>query len=199
MDILVHNNIFYIVIAYMLGNISPSIILGKYILKIDIRDYGSGNAGSTNAVRVMGKKIGIAVFLIDMLKGLIPTLIAYKLIGLEFAYLIGIAVVIGHIFPILLKFRGGKGVATSFGCAIAINPLYAFISILFFLLIVSLTKYVSAASIISTAIFATLITVVNKISYQSLCSFIFFLLVIYAHRKNVSDLLKGNETTIKTK
>lgn len=182
-----------IVFSYCFGNLSPAIILSKYVYKIDIREHGSGNAGTTNALRVMGKKVGILVFVLDMLKGVIPTFIGYKLGGQELAYILGIFVVIGHIFPVFLKFKGGKGVATSFGAAVVIHPLFAILSILFFALIVFKTKYVSLGSMLGTTMFAVIIIITNQSNVYKIYSLIFVTLVVFAHRKNISNLLNGTE------
>lgn len=182
-----------IIFSYSFGNISPSIILSKYIYKIDIRDHGSGNPGTTNALRVMGKRVGAVVFILDMLKGVIPTWIGYRLGGQELAYIMGICVVIGHIFPIFLKFKGGKGVATSFGAAIVIHPLFAILSILVFALIVFKTRYVSLGSILGTSMFAVLIIITGAPNMYKIYSLIFVSLVVFAHRKNISNLLNGTE------
>ena len=162
-----------ILFAYCFGNISPAIILSKYIYKIDIREHGSGNPGTTNALRVLGKKVGIIVFVLDMLKGVIPTAIGYYVGGQELSYIMGIAVVTGHIFPIFLSFKGGKGVATSFGASVVIHPLFAIISILFFALIVLKTKYVSLGSMLGTGMFAFLIIITNSNFLFKIYSLIF--------------------------
>lgn len=111
------------VIAYLLGNISPSYLLAKKQRKVDIRQVGSGNAGTTNILRFMGKKAAIFVFLVDFLKGMFASYLGYRLGGLDMGYLCGIFVIIGHVFPVPLKFKGGKGVATSMGAMICLEPI----------------------------------------------------------------------------
>lgn len=185
-----------IVFAYCFGNISPAIILSRLFLKSDIRSHGSGNAGATNIKRVMGTKFGVIVFLMDMIKGMIPTYMGYFYGGIEIAYICGIAVVLGHVFPVFLKFKGGKGVATSFGAAMILNPIFALISIAFFALIVWKTKYVSLGSMLGTCIFPLLNIITGKSSTVISLSLIFALIIIVAHRNNIKKLINRSESKI---
>ncbi|MDO5096145.1 MAG: glycerol-3-phosphate 1-O-acyltransferase PlsY [Peptostreptococcaceae bacterium] len=182
--------------AYLLGNISPSIILSKIFLKSDIRAHGSGNAGATNVRRVMGNKAGTIVFLLDMFKGMLPTIIGAKMGGAQLAYLCGIAVVLGHVFPIFLKFKGGKGVATSFGAALIINPLFAILSISVFALIVWRTRYVSLGSILGTCTFPLLSILFGYEMKIVLLSMIFALIIVFSHRENIKKLLSKTENKL---
>ncbi len=188
-----------LVFSYCFGNLSPSIILSKIFLKEDIRTHGSGNAGATNVLRVMGKKFGAIVFLLDALKGAIPALIGLRLGGLQLAYLCGIFVVLGHVFPAFLKFKGGKGVATSFGAAMVLSPLFALISISFFALIVWKTKYVSLGSVLGTFVFPILNIIFQKGFDIVLYSFVFATIVAIAHRKNIKNLIQGTENKLAKK
>lgn len=184
------------VFSYLLGNISPSVILSKLILKSDIRSHGSGNAGATNVRRMMGNKMAAVVFLLDMAKGMLPTYIALRTGSLSTAYLAGIAVVLGHVFPVFLGFKGGKGVATSFGAGLIINPLFALISIAFFALVVWRTKYVSLGSILGTCMFP-LLTVIARYDRNIIgLSCIFALLIILSHRGNIKKLLSKTENKL---
>src|SRR5690554_4139407 len=110
-----------VTVSYLLGCFSSAYFLGKMAKNIDIREYGSGNAGATNALRVMGKKIGALTFILDILKGIIAVIIGNKLLGLDGKLLAGIFVVLGHNFPVFLNFKGGKGVATSLGVLMMVN------------------------------------------------------------------------------
>lgn len=144
-----------VIIAYLLGSIPFSYILGRYIKHDDIRKHGSGNIGTTNAFRVFGKIIGISVLILDMLKsGLLVFLLKNDLIfantDLFHPLIYGFASVLGHIFPIWFKFRGGKGVASSFGLLLAYSPITALALIPMFVAITALTRYVSLASTFST-------------------------------------------------
>ena len=143
-----------IIIAYLLGNISTSYIVAKRLAGVDIRTQGSGNAGSTNVLRTLGKKAGALTFVGDVLKGLIAVLIARLIAyGVHMdqsicAYIAVVAVVLGHNYPAFLGFKGGKGVATSLGSMLGMNPLVALMCLGFFIIIVAITKYVSLGSIL---------------------------------------------------
>lgn len=187
------------VFAYLFGNISPSVIISGLILKSDIRTHGSGNAGATNITRVMGKRFGALVFILDALKGAIPSLVGFLYGGVEVSYICGIAAVLGHVFPVFLKFKGGKGVATSFGAAIVFSPTFALISISVFILIVLLTKYVSLGSVLGTCTFPILNLVFKKETGITILSFVFALIIIYSHRSNIAKLINGTESKITEK
>lgn len=132
-----------IVIGYLLGNFQTSYILGRLIAKKDVREYGSQNAGTTNALRVFGARIAIATLILDLLKGVLAVYIGYKLAGDIGGMAAGLSVVIGHNWPVFLKFKGGKGVATSIGVALMITPISTLAAIVIGLLIIAKTKYVS--------------------------------------------------------
>uniref|UniRef100_UPI00272B9DC9 glycerol-3-phosphate 1-O-acyltransferase PlsY n=2 Tax=Peptostreptococcaceae TaxID=186804 RepID=UPI00272B9DC9 len=146
--------ILIIIIAYLLGNISTSYIIAKKMIGVDIRTQGSGNAGSTNVLRTLGKKAGAMTFIGDLLKGVVAVFIAQliaKVSGLDIAtagYFGVFGVVCGHNWPVFLGFRGGKGVATSLGAMIAMNPVLALSCFAIFLVIVAITKYVSLGAIV---------------------------------------------------
>jgi len=196
-------NIIIIIVAYLLGSIPTSVWISRSFYNIDIRDYGSGNAGATNTFRVLGVKAGIIVFFVDILKGFI----AVNLIHFTKYYipnsgdyiniqlLLGIAAMLGHIFPIYVGFKGGKGVATLFGviCAISFYPTLIMAGIFFITLI--LTRYVSLSSMISGLSFPVLIIVVFKETTPSLVIFslIMAVLMLFTHQKNIERLLAKEE------
>src|SRR5215468_8095559 len=159
------NELLMIVLAYLIGSIPTAVWVSKRFFDIDIRDYGSGNAGATNTYRVLGSKWGTIVMVIDMVKGIVATslyvLLPYyvndELARTNFMIGLGLASVIGHIFPIWAGFRGGKGVATLFGMAIAIQPLVAVCCVGVFLLVLYLTRFVSLSSILAGISFAVFI------------------------------------------
>lgn len=192
--------LFYIpfLIAYLLGAIPSSIIIGKTFYNKDVRTEGSGNAGATNTFRVLGKKAGSIVLFMDILKGALAT-VAFLPFGLdysiEFKLLLGLTAVIGHIYPVFLGFKGGKGVATLLGMMIGIHPIASLICIVIFLFSLTASRYVSLSSIISTLAFPILVTFVLKEDNLSLQIFgvAVFLLVSYTHRSNIQRLLKGEE------
>lgn len=183
-------------IAYLIGCINNAYLFTKYIKKTDIRNYGSGNAGTTNVLRVLGLKAAIPVLILDILKGVIAVLIGRLLAGNVGALISGIAVVCGHNWPAFLGFRGGKGIATSLGVVITINPIFGLFSIIIGVLIIAITRYVSLGSIIGTLSFFT----INLIYWQSVNMMIFAtilsLLAIYQHRANIKRLINGKESKI---
>lgn len=185
----------FLVLAYLIGSIPTAYWYGKVFHKVDIREMGSGNSGATNSLRVLGKKAGITVLLIDIFKGFVVVLIT-RLAGfnLEDQFLISIGAVVGHLLPIFAQFKGGKGIASSFGIIIGINPYGAIICILVFVTIVKLTKYVSLGSLLGAFSFLIFSVFVYQDSlFIPLCCLILFLLLCFTHRQNIKRLLKGIE------
>lgn len=184
------------IIAYLIGRINNAYILTKYTRKIDIRNYGSGNAGATNVLRVLGCKAAAPVFALDVLKGVIAVLIGKYLMGNTGAMIAGIAVVCGHNWPVFLKFRGGKGIATSIGVIMTVSPLLGLIALAIGVTVIVLTKYVSLGSITGTVTFVLL----NAIFWNSTQIFVFSLilasLAIFQHRSNIKRLLAGTESKL---
>lgn len=195
-----------IVVAYMIGSIPTAIWVSKSVFGIDIREYGSGNAGATNSFRVMGSRWGTFVMLVDMLKGLAAVKLAFLLpyyidnetarTGLQIG--LGLAAVLGHIFPLWADFRGGKGVATLFGLVLGISPWSALCSVGVFLLVLYLTRFVSLSSILASIAFPVFILVIFNFDNQAYRVFAVAvaLLVILTHQKNISRLLRGNESKV---
>ena len=193
--------ILIVIIAYLLGNISTSYIIAKKMIGVDIRTQGSGNAGSTNVLRTLGKKAGAMTFIGDLLKGVIAVLIA-KLIatisGVDIAtagYLAVVGVVCGHNWPAFLGFRGGKGVATSLGAMIAVNPIIALSCFGLFLIIVAITKYVSLGSVVGIAASPVIMMFLNNKNGVIITLFL-TISVIYTHRENIKRLINGTERKI---
>jgi acyl phosphate:glycerol-3-phosphate acyltransferase len=193
-------------LAYMLGSIPAAVWIGKYFHNIDVRQHGSGNAGTTNVIRVLGWKTGIPVLLIDIAKGwLAATLpIIFRLSDAGSALMTnlqiaaGIIAIIGHIFPLFAGFRGGKGVATVFGVLLALQPLLTISCFGVFLVILLLTGIVSVSSMSAGIAFPILLFAV--FDTPSLVFKIFSILVAIAllvtHRKNIKRLLKGEESRL---
>src|SRR5512133_604840 len=196
-------NIGILVVAYLVGSIPTSVWIGKTFFGIDIRERGSKNAGATNAMRIFGWKAGLAVLTIDVFKGWL----AVNLIHLtnyyipetgdfiEFQLLLGIAVIIGHIFPVYVGFRGGKGVATLFGLVLAINPEPTLLCIGVFAITLVVTKYVSLSSMIAGFAFPVMVIFVFKTATPSLVIFslIIAVLLLFTHQKNIERLLRKEE------
>jgi acyl phosphate:glycerol-3-phosphate acyltransferase len=196
-------NIAIIIAAYFLGAIPTSVWISRSFYNIDIRDHGSGNAGATNTFRVLGVKAGIIVFIVDILKGFIAVnlihftkyYIPHSGDYINIQLLLGIAAMIGHIFPVYVGFRGGKGVATLFGviCAISFYPTLIMAGVFFVTLIAF--RYVSLASMISGLSFPVLIIVIFKETTPTLVIFslIMAVLMLFTHQKNIERLLRKEE------
>lgn len=187
-----------IITAYLLGNISTSYIVAKRLAGVDIRTQGSGNAGSTNVLRTLGKKAGALTFIGDVLKGLIAVLIArliaygVNLDNTTCAYIAVVAVVLGHNYPVFLGFKGGKGVATSLGSMLGMNPLVALLCLGFFIIIVAITKYVSLGSILGIGL-SPVIMMINHNTKGVLVTLFLTISVAITHKENIKRLLNGTE------
>ncbi|MGC6470946.1 MAG: glycerol-3-phosphate 1-O-acyltransferase PlsY [Flavobacteriales bacterium] len=201
-------NVLLLLVSYLLGSIPFSIIAGKLIKGIDIREFGSGNAGATNTFRVLGKKAGIPVLVLDVLKGyLAVSLVLFTsyisasepYINLQLAF--GIACVLGHVFPIYVGFRGGKGVATLLGFMIAVFPEAALISILVFLITLLFSKYVSLGSILAGICFPFGVYYLSDYVVPTMMIFAIFvpILLIATHQRNIERLVRGEEKKVKLK
>ncbi|MGB7604026.1 MAG: glycerol-3-phosphate 1-O-acyltransferase PlsY [Lutisporaceae bacterium] len=190
---LILNYVIVCIIAYFLGNIATSYIVAKRAAKIDIRKHGSGNAGATNVLRVLGIKAAAITFAGDALKGAVAVILGRYLAGDYGAVLAGLFVVIGHNWPILLKFKGGKGVAATIGSMLAINPLIVLIVIIMGVIILITTKYVSLASITGMIIFPVFMIAFKQPVEYIAYSFLIAMIAIYRHRANIVRLFKGTE------
>lgn len=207
-----------IILSYLIGSIPTSIIVSKLARGIDIRDYGSGNAGGTNVIRVLGWKHGVLVIILDALKGVLAVVVVARLHYGSMPFhnvtpfddftlvqiIAGISAVIGHIWTVFAGFRGGKGIATALGMLLMITTIDMLVAIGVFVLVVSISKYVSLGSIIGaiavplTLVIRENIFNVNIPGYNTLLPFVIAIsmLVIFTHRKNVVRLLNGNESKI---
>lgn len=185
----------FTVLAYLVGSIPSAVWYARVFHGIDIREHGSGNAGATNSLRILGKKAGVTVLIIDTLKGFLPAFVSgFYLQEPYLQFIVGLAAVIGHILPVFSGFRGGKGIATSLGVILAIYPLGALISVVVFGLTVWLTRYVSLGSLLaSLAFFVVLILHFPSDLYLILVGLGLFLLLVFMHRSNIGRLIKGNE------
>lgn len=203
--------ILFLIIGYFIGNIETGYIFGK-IHKMDIRNYGSGNAGATNTLRVLGAKAGLVVFLGDFCKSLIPCLVVRFIfrdnISLSYIYMlyIGLGVVLGHNFPFYLGFKGGKGVASTAGIIMALDIRIAVVCLIVFIITVAITRYVSLGSIFVMIILIGMSHFLVKFSYGfgegaspmefRLLTAAVGLLSIFMHRANIKRLLGGTENKI---
>ncbi len=196
-----------LVFAYLIGSIPTAVWVSKCVYGIDIREHGSGNAGATNAFRILGSKAGAGVMIADMMKGFLAVKLSmlspYVILSEPFVNLqifLGLAAVLGHIFPIWAEFRGGKGIATLFGMILSIHPIVAASLILVFFLMLLLTRYVSLSSITASIAFPVLILFIFNADAKELSYRLFAIatafLVVLTHHKNISRLLSGNENKV---
>ena len=198
------------IIAYLIGSINFSVILSKKMAGFDVREKGSGNAGTTNMLRSVGKKAAAITLICDILKGVVAILIAMlvgRMVegsnGALLVQIAGVAVILGHTFPIFFKFKGGKGVATSLGVLIMSNWQIGLICLVFALILIILTQMVSVGSI-AAAILYPVLTLFIPQNYiipgnYLIYSIILAVLVVFNHRENVKRLLHGNENRISFK
>ena len=195
-----------IIIAYLIGSIPTALIISTKFFGVDIRDYGSGNMGATNTFRVLGAKFGTVVMIFDILKGMLAVGLFYFLpfyihnewdrtnlmVGL------GLAAVMGHIFPIFAQYKGGKGVATLFGMILALQPVIALSCVGVFLLVLFLTRYVSLSSIIAGIALPVCVLWIwnDDVVVYRIFAVLVACLIILTHQKNIIKILRGNESRI---
>jgi glycerol-3-phosphate acyltransferase PlsY len=184
------------IIAYLLGNIATAYLVSKAVGKIDIRKYGSGNSGSTNVLRVLGAKPAAIVFLGDVLKGTAAVLIGRYIGGSYGEILAGIFVVVGHNWPVLLGGKGGKGIATTIGLMLPIDPLMVGIILIVGIIVIITTRYVSLASIVGITIYLIAMIITHKPSEYIIFSLILWAIAIYRHKANIKRLLNGTESKL---
>ncbi len=204
MIVLVFNIIIAIVVAYLIGSIATSVWIGRMFYGIDIRTKGSGNAGATNTIRVLGFKIGIIVLVIDVLKGWFAVCLAglfcYSFFTLDqkqnLEIVMALAVVIGHIFPVYIGFRGGKGIASLIGVGIALFPYPLLIVISIFIIVLITTRYVSLGSILGSILFPVIVIFVFKedVASRIIMALAVGIFVPITHLKNINRLLEGKES-----
>lgn len=194
------------VVAYLIGSIPTAVWYGQGFFGIDIRQHGSGNAGATNVFRVLGKRAGTIVMLVDVIKGytaaILATLLWYADVItstelMTFKIVFGLIAVVGHLYPVFAQFRGGKGVASLLGMVLAIHTEMAFVCIGIFLLVVVASQYVSLGSLLAALAFPVLLLLRIFGEKESplliVFGFIVFLLVVLTHQKNIGRLWRGQE------
>lgn len=185
---------FLLALGYLFGSIPTGVILTKFFSNVDPRLQGSKNIGATNIYRTAGKKLGILTLLGDILKGLIPVLIARGALDSYFWIgAIALSAFIGHLYPVFLKFKGGKGIATGLGVFLALAPLAALLSFLIFAGVVYKSRYISLGSLAAAAAFPFLLALLNPhLIYVPFATAI-CILIFYRHRENIQRLLAGRE------
>lgn len=193
-----------VILGYLIGSLSPSVFIGKAVKGIDLRQHGSGNAGTTNAFRVLGKHLGFTVLVLDILKGVIPVVLARYLSNPTVTVLVAFSAVIGHNFSIFLKGAGGKGVATGAGAAIGMIPLPMACLVGLFAVVLLTTRIVSVASITSTIELPILAGLLYRygtgvwatpLPYVVACCLMAGV-VLWAHRSNMKRLITGTERRV---
>lgn len=195
------------IIAYFIGSISFSVILSRKFAGFDVREKGSKNAGATNVLRTVGKKVAALTLVCDILKGVIAIVIAmiagkiWEDIDIEILkYLAGLFAILGHTFPIFFEFRGGKGVATALGVLITLNWKIGLICLIFALIIIAFTKMVSVGSILSAVLYPILTVFMGEASFGAITiSILITLLVIFNHRENLKRIKNGTENKLSFK
>lgn len=195
-----------VIAAYLIGAIPTALWVGQAYFGIDIRKHGSGNSGATNTFRVLGKKPGAVVMLVDVFKGWTATSLAGFLVLLGavqpdqliiFQLLLGMVAVVGHIFPVYAQFKGGKGIATLLGMVLAIHPQAALVCMAIFLVVLFVSRYVSLGSMIAALAFPILLLLPRFHPEEPILivfGFIIFAIVVLTHRKNINRLLQGEES-----
>ncbi|MGI8386356.1 glycerol-3-phosphate 1-O-acyltransferase PlsY [Robertmurraya sp. P23] len=187
-----------LIIAYLLGSIPTALLVGKWLFQVDIRTLGSNNPGATNTIRVLGKKAGIIVLLVDVGKGALATYLPMLFHSNLDPLYAGLIAVIGHCFPIFAGFRGGKAIATTAGFLIVYNPVLFLITFLTFFIVIFLSKYVFFGSI--SVGFAMLIySFFEQGHHTDLIFFLFLLLLFFLHRSNIRNYLNHTELKINDK
>lgn len=191
------NLIWVCIIGYLIGSISTSVIISRLVLQDDIRQHGSGNPGGSNMIRTFGMKYGLLVLFLDAMKGLAAVLIGRYFVGEQAVYYCALAAVIGHNWSIFLKFKGGKGVATTVGAMLGIVPWATLIAIVVFLIVIFTTRYFSLGSL-ATLITIWLIILIRHFSNVELfmTSTLLTVLSIYQHRQNIVRLKNGTENRL---
>ena len=195
-----------IVLAYFIGSIPTALIISKKFFGVDIRDYGSGNMGATNTFRVLGSKYGTIVMIFDILKGMFAVALynflpyyhtnewdrTNLMVGL------GLAAVMGHIFPVFAQFKGGKGVATLFGMLLAVQPIIAISCVGVFLLVLFLTRYVSLSSILAGIFLPICVLWIwnDDVLIYRIFAVLVACLIILTHQKNIIKIVRGNESRV---
>ena len=198
----------FLLAAYLIGAIPTAVWVGKTFYGVDVREHGSGNAGATNTFRVLGKKPGSFVMAVDIFKGWAATSLAHFLVmagAIEpdklvlFKIIMGVLAVVGHIFPVYVGFKGGKGVATLMGMVLAIHLEAALICLAIFILVLLISRYVSLGSMIAAIAFPLLLLLPRFHPDEPLLivfGFLLSLMVVLTHKKNIGRLLQGQESKV---
>ncbi len=194
-----------VVLSYLLGSLNFAVIISKYFYKDDVRTHGSGNGGATNMTRTYGMLAGVGTFAGDAMKAVVSVMIGRVLLGILGAYLAGFFCIVGHLFPVYYKFRGGKGIATAITMILMTNWKVGLILLLIFALLVWATKYISVGSIIGVMVYPVVLNKFNDAMEQTpilhttvtLISFLIMALILFMHRENFKRLMDGTEPKLR--
>jgi len=187
-----------VIFAYLIGSISFSTLVGKWFAKLDIREHGSGNAGATNTLRVLGLKWAIVVLAADIFKGMVAIFIAWSFGhgNPVYAYLSGLAVIIGHNWPVYFGFRGGKGIATTIGVLALLMFIPALLAGILAILLVVLTRFVSLGALVFTILTPVFVILLHQPTNSALFATIVAVFSVYRHRANIVRLVQGKENRV---
>ena len=192
-------------IAYIVGSFPSAVVIGKLFYGKDVREHGSKNSGATNTFRVLGAKAGIVVLLLDIMKGVLAVSTAYffKSYSMQFSFeyyklLLGLTAVMGHVFSLFVKFKGGKGVATMVGVVAAVFPLAALVGVSVFIIVFSITRYVSLGSMLGALSFPVVVILFEQQYAIPIVVISVFIpaLIVFTHRSNIKRLLNKEETRL---
>jgi glycerol-3-phosphate acyltransferase PlsY len=185
-----------LLLAYLMGAIPFGVVIGRLFYGVDIREHGSGNVGTTNTFRVLGKKAGIAVLVCDMLKGYIPAVIAATFFNPWAAIFIAAAPVVGHMYSVFLKGRGGKGIATGSAVVLALVPQAFVVCLAVWIALTLLTRYVSVASLAAAALVPLQVILMGEPLPYEIAAVLVAIIVFWAHRGNIQRLVDGSENKV---
>ena len=199
-------NIIGLILAYLVGSIPSAVWVGRQFYGIDVREFGSGNAGATNTFRVLGKKPGIAVLIMDVLKGFLAVKLAY-IVGdyssdspefIDFELALAVCGLMGHIFPVYVGFRGGKGIATMLGILIGVHPQAALICAIVFIITLLLSGYISLSSMMAGITFPIVIMVFYSTNSSiNIFSLAVAVIILVTHQRNIERILSKEESKVK--
>lgn len=186
------------ILAYIIGSFSSAYVIGRVFKKIDIRKLGSGNPGTTNAMRVMGRKFGLMTFALDFIKGMVASLVGLYMYGYYGGLLASLFVVIGHNWPVFFKFKGGKGVATTIASLAVLQFNLTLISVIIGVLVAAFSRYVSLGSIVFFTInfILSLTGIIRFDIYTQIIYFLLFVLGLFRHKENIKRLVSKTENKI---
>lgn len=185
--------VLFILLAYVIGSIPSALIVGKVGYNIDVREHGSGNLGATNTFRILGKKAGTIVLIADILKGTIATILPL-LFGFDlYLLVIGLGAVIGHVYPVFARFKGGKAVATSAGIILGVNALLFAIIIASFVIVLLISKYVSLASMTAGVVGVVVSIFIAQDIVLTIVLGLLAIFILYKHRQNIVRIIRREE------